>query len=346
MSVTFPYQVFHATMWSHSGWKNVRVWVSETHPRPRPSQSQKFKERNRPKPSSRQDSDWQKNSSDGSSDWRWTSWNAKEEWIQDEIYKEQYEYIEIEKSHTDMYRYQNVESSEQERSKADLHEEMIRNSKNILQRHCRGVPVHRSAKNVRSSQPVLQHHPGETLAHRSAKRGRSPSPQNIRRGQKSKSFSNQTQYEDDKRSLIKIGIGQLRYSQKTCKDVFQCGRTVNDLVEDLLNKKVSLFAPFLRLTVFETTDEETNETVMKCIDNRRLSALKAYAFISGKDEDEVMVNVNFYSQSTIKEVQRFLRNSDKTDGRDVRVRESRLRSNRRNRNTQRRRKMKRPRPRT
>ena len=90
-------------------------------------------------------------------------------------------------------------------------------------------------------------------------------------------------------------------------------------MQDLLDRKVSLFAPFLRLTVFETTDEKTNgtnEPILRCIDNSRLFALKEYAKKSGKDR--LMVNVNLFSQNTLTQVQRFTQNSYDTDGRDVR----------------------------
>jgi len=49
----------------------------------------------------------------------------------------------------------------------------------------------------------------------------------------------------------------------------------------------------------------------------RLFALKEYAKKSGKDR--VMVNVNLFSQNTLPQVQRFIQNSDDTDGRDVRL---------------------------
>ena len=76
-------------------------------------------------------------------------------------------------------------------------------------------------------------------------------------------------------------------------------------------------APFLRLSVFEDVDKETNEPIMRCIDNRRLVALKEFANVSGQ---RVMVCVNFFSLSTITEVQRYFRNTDDTDGRDIRLR--------------------------
>ena len=76
-------------------------------------------------------------------------------------------------------------------------------------------------------------------------------------------------------------------------------------------------APFLRLTVFETMDSN-NDPILKCIDNRRLYALKECARRSGKDR--LMVNVEFYCQHTLNQVQRFMHNSDNTDGWSVRLR--------------------------
>lgn len=46
-------------------------------------------------------------------------------------------------------------------------------------------------------------------------------------------------------------------------ETFKCGRLVWDLVEDLLNGKVSLSDPFLRLKVFETTDKKTKKHILK-----------------------------------------------------------------------------------
>jgi len=76
-------------------------------------------------------------------------------------------------------------------------------------------------------------------------------------------------------------------------------------------------ARFLRLAVFETLDEYTDEVILRCIDNRRLFAVKEYSKIIGKD---VPVHVRFYNHETISEFYRFMRNSDPTDGRDVRLR--------------------------
>ena len=64
------------------------------------------------------------------------------------------------------------------------------------------------------------------------------------------------------KELSKVEVRELRYSQLSCKETFQCGRSVSQLVQDLLELKVSLSAPFLRLTVFETRDEKTNDPEM------------------------------------------------------------------------------------
>lgn len=124
-------------------------------------------------------------------------------------------------------------------------------------------------------------------------------------------------YNDDKKKLYKIDIRELRYSQLSCKPTFQCGRSIAGLVQDLLDQKVSLSASFLRLTVFETLDETTNEMTLRCIDNRRLFALNEY---SRKIRKPVKVHVSFYSYDTVKQFERFQQNSDKTSGKDVRLR--------------------------
>ena len=87
-------------------------------------------------------------------------------------------------------------------------------------------------------------------------------------------------------------------------------------MKDLWNGDVSLSAPFLQLTVSETTDGKTREPILRCIDNRRLFALKEYAKLS---DDSVMVKVNLCTNATLMEVQRFIQNSDNTEGRAVRV---------------------------
>ena len=70
--------------------------------------------------------------------------------------------------------------------------------------------------------------------------------------------------------------------------------------------------------VFETPGEKANETILRCIDNRRLFALKEYARESGNDS--LIVNINLFSLNTLMQVHRFIQNSDDTDGRDVRLR--------------------------
>ena len=114
---------------------------------------------------------------------------------------------------------------------------------------------------IKRTREVLQRHRGEAPVQRSGKRGRSP----ISTTQKIKT-ERQSILEACKgeicKELSKVEVRELRYSQLSCKETFQCGRSVSQLVQDLLDRKVSLFAPFLRLTVFETTDEETNDPEM------------------------------------------------------------------------------------
>ena len=182
---------------------------------------------------------------------------------------------------------------------------------------------------IKRTREVLQRHRG----HRSGKRGRSPLPQEppypppkkFRVGRSGKAVSKRARARyaklDDKRELSKVEVRELYYSQLSCKEMFQCGRSVSQLVQDLLDGKVSLSAPFLWLTVFEITDEKTNEPILRCIDNRRLFALKEDAKKSGKNR--VMVNANLFSQNALTMVQRFIQNSDDTAGRDVRLRKNR-----------------------
>ena len=141
----------------------------------------------------------------------------------------------------------------------------------VLQRHRRKAPV--------------QVH----LAHRSGKRGRSPLPQeHIRMGRRrrggkaSSKRAKAAEYatlDDEKKILTEVDVQQLRYSQLSIKAIFQCGRPVVQLVQDLWDGKVKVCAPFLRLSVFETTDPHTNQPILRCIDNRRLYALKQYALL-------------------------------------------------------------------
>ena len=195
----------------------------------------------------------------------------------------------------------------------DDNEELIKRTREVLQRHRGLSPVHRSGKRGRSPLPQEPHYP-PPKKFRMGRMGRSG---------KASSKRAKARYAklDDKRELSKVEVRELRYSQLSCKETFQCGRSISQLVQDLLDRKVSLSASFLRLTVFETTDGKTHEPILRCIDNRRLFALKEYAKKSGKDR--VMVNVNLFSQNTLTQVQRFIQNSDDTDGRDVRLRKNR-----------------------
>ena len=121
-----------------------------------------------------------------------------------------------------------------------------------------------------------------------------------------------TDLNDDKAYWCQLSVADLRYSQLSIKDRFQCGRTVRQLIRDLWFGSIKVTAPFLRLTVFETTDRKTGQRILRCIDNRRLFALKEFAGMTG--EDDLMVTVNLYSQTTIMEVLRFIQNSDDTPG--------------------------------
>lgn len=120
--------------------------------------------------------------------------------------------------------------------------------------------------------------------------------------------------------LIKVDVLTLRYSQLTCCEAFQCGRRISQLVQDLMDRKVRLSAPFLRLTVYEDVDEETDEPILKCIDNRRLFALKEFA---KRSNQVVKVSCKMYDRNTLDDVGRIWRNSDRTNGRDVKLRKGR-----------------------
>ena len=119
---------------------------------------------------------------------------------------------------------------------------------------------------------------------------------------------------------LSIDIAELRYSQASCKNQFQCGRRLSQLVRDLLDGKVGLSEPFLRLCVFDTIHPKTNQRILRCIDNRRLFVLKEFAKKSGKQH--MMVNVQLHDLNTcsLKLVQRFKWNSDATEGEVIRLR--------------------------
>lgn len=176
-----------------------------------------------------------------------------------------------------------------------------------------------NANLIHSTHDVVQNHLAEERVDKAGKRRRSPSPEepypppkrNRRGGRRGNSKRSTT---------TKVDVRELRYSQLSCKQTFSCGRKVSELVRDLLDRKVRLSAPFLRLTVFEDVDEETNEPILKSCDNRRLYALKEYAKKSG--HDSVLVNVDVFNRRTVSEVERILRNSDDTNGRDVRLRQN------------------------
>ena len=173
-------------------------------------------------------------------------------------------------------------------------DELIKPTKEVLQRH-RGV--HRSGKGWRRSGKHGSH---KTFSNRAKSARAKP---------------------DDKRELRKMDVNELYYSQATIKRTFSCGRPVSRLLKDLWTGKVDLSAPFLRLTVFETTYDKTNELIMRCIDNRRLYVLKEYALLI---EEPVKVNVDLFSYNTLVQARRFIQNSDVTNGRDVRIRNNNM----------------------
>ena len=218
-------------------------------------------------------------------------------------------------------------------------EAMIENTREVLRRHRRvdhgDPPVKTSGKlaggtRIRSPKPAAP-------IHRAGKLKQSQSQK--QRGKAFSKPSKPSRYAklDDKCELSRVPVGELRYSQLSCNEFFRCGRSVPQLVQGLLDHKVSLSEPFLRLTVFETEeiDSKTREPILRCIDNRRLFALKQYAEKSG--QDGLMVNVNLFSQNTLTQCQRFVQNTDDTDGRDVRMRsKTSSRSNNNNNNKRRR----------
>jgi len=217
-------------------------------------------------------------------------------------------------------------------------EDVIKTTQDVLQRHlrCPSPDQEDHTELIERTRAALQRHRGKpfftTSGIRIPKREckqrrsqRSPSPFRQRGKGKLSSSSKRARkrnavLHDDKCKLSKVELHKLRYSQLTCKQKFACGRSVWKLVQDLLDGRVHISASFLRLSVFETTDEKTNKTILRCINNRRLFALKEYAWRSGKRD--LRVNANFFSQKTIIEVLRFIQNSDKTDGHDVRLRET------------------------
>ena len=245
-----------------------------------------------------------------------------------------YEMVEVE-----------LEPEEEEEEEEDNNEAAIKMTYEVLQRYgygCQGHPHHhqpgssppsrRSRRRHRqqpgSSPPSRRSRPPQNRRHRQ-QLGSSPPSRRSRNGNgkrcKNRAMAMGRHAKPDGKKVIrKLEVRKLRYSQLSCKETFQCGRSVRGLVEDLVSRRVDLSAPFLRLTVFETRDEETKETVYKCIDNRRLFALKSYANMI--KQDSLMVHVDFYNENTILQVQRFQQNSDCTTGLEVQLRKNTGRS--------------------
>ena len=124
----------------------------------------------------------------------------------------------------------------------DDHEELIKRTQEVLQRHRGEASVRRSGNK------------GEALCRLPQELPYPPKKLRMGRSRGGKAFSKRAKARyaklDDNRELSKEKVLELRYSQLSCKETFQCGRSVSQLVLDLLDRKVSLFAPFLRLTVF------------------------------------------------------------------------------------------------
>lgn len=127
-------------------------------------------------------------------------------------------------------------------------------------------------------------------------------------------------YGMDDEKFYQVDVRALRFSQWTCKDEFKDGEAVLKLVADLFYGKVQLSAPFLCLSVFESTDPRTKEPILKCINNRRLYALKEYAKLTDYAADSVKVTVRYISKTTVQEVLRYRKNSDPTRGLQIQVR--------------------------
>ena len=114
-----------------------------------------------------------------------------------------------------------------------------------------------------------------------------------------------------------VDARSLKFSQISCGEYFQDGRSVEQLVRDLMDGTVDLDAPFLRLNVFEDTTRRSKRPILKCSNNRRLFALKQFA---KRIKKPVMVRVDVFDMYTIAQVRQFMANSDDTDGDNVRMR--------------------------
>ena len=303
--------------------------------RPRPSKAPELTSRKAPELTSWKD--W-KHSSDWSPDatWNswtsWNSWNSKEKWIHDKRYQEQgierekepweanYEQAwSVEDKDHGVGQWTNWPQKWEDDKKTEIVKELAwlhegEEYEDIVEDE---QDDHEAL--IKRTEETLQRYRGEAPLHqRAGKRGRNPSMERSGKAASKPAKAGCKKLDDNKKTVTKLDVWELRYSQKSCKKSFQCGRLVSDLVQDLLDKKVSLSAPFLQLTVFEATSRRTKKPLLRCIDNRRLYALKEYAERSGKDR--LMVNVDLYSNDTLKQVQRFIKNSDDTEGRSVRVR--------------------------
>ena len=104
-----------------------------------------------------------------------------------------------------------------------------------------------------------------------------------------------------------VDARSLKFSQISCGEYFQDGRSVEQLVRDLMDGTVDLDAPFLRLNVFEDTTRRSKRPILKCSNNRRLFALKQYA---KRIKKPVMVRVDVFDMYTIAQVRQFMANSE------------------------------------
>lgn len=182
------------------------------------------------------------------------------------------------------------------------HENLIRMSQDVLRRHGR----HRAEESVEFDKQW--------------RNWRNPSPPKNKKKRSRHGHNATSEFAelDENQNLTQVNVHELRFSQKGCRATFRCGRSVLELTDHLMSGKISLSAPFLRLTVFETRDEWTKRPVLRCIDNRRLYALKQYARKSR--QDPLMVNVILFTYNTLMQTQRFIHNSDDTDGFSARLR--------------------------
>ena len=188
------------------------------------------------------------------------------------------------------------------------HEETIRKTQELLDRLRRRPPPWKRGRSPQRQEPP--HPPSKKI-----KTGR-------RRSDKASSSCAKSEF--GQVEFIRVDVRELRFSQLSCKETFSCGRTIEELVQKLADGRVDLSARFLQLTVFEDTDPRTNETILRCIDNRRLVALKKYAEKSGQD---VLVNAHMINKELVQQVRRCINNTDDTDGRDLRLRKKRKQNN-------------------